>query len=140
MSFSLYPTPTRGRFAAPSLHGASLWAAVLALCGLAVVACAGEKAPREPAPAAPAAKPLAAPAASVPAAAAVSVPVSAPPIAVEPAPTPEELPLPEDFEAEAARQITAANFRKQLDAIEHEMNAPSSESPSAPAHPRGVQK
>jgi hypothetical protein len=70
----------------------------------------------------------------------LSVPIAPAVVAPEPVPTPDELPLPEDFEAEAARQITATNFRKQLDAIEHEMNAPSSESTKAAPHPRGVQK
>lgn len=37
-------------------------------------------------------------------------------------PTPEELPVPEDFENEAASEITTANYRAQLDAIEQELN------------------
>lgn len=81
---------------------------------LALLACSSAKRPRaEPAPSvtpAPAAAPAQAPAAP-------AAPVE------ELDPTPEELPLPEDFVAEAAHQITAANFRAQLAAIEKEINA-----------------
>jgi hypothetical protein len=38
-------------------------------------------------------------------------------------PTPEELPIAEDFEEESAQQIGDENFKAQLDAIEKEMNA-----------------
>lgn len=112
---------------------------LLALCGLIAVGCSAEKRPREPSPIVPVST-VAAPAASAPSTAALSVPIAPSVVAPEPVPTPEELPLPEDFEAEAAQQITATNFRKQLDAIEHEMNAPSSEAPKPPSRPRGVQK
>jgi hypothetical protein len=41
-----------------------------------------------------------------------------------PAPTAEsDLPTEEDFEAEAAKEVTAANLDAQLDALEKEINA-----------------
>jgi hypothetical protein len=43
----------------------------------------------------------------------------------KPAPTPDpsadELPLPQDFEAEVAAQITSSNFREELDRLEREL-------------------
>jgi hypothetical protein len=94
-------------------------AVLLALCGLVLWACGSDKRPREPAPIAPLASPAAVTAGTV----AAPPPASAAPVAqaAEPEPTPKEIPLPEDFEAQAARQITADNFRTQLDAIEKEM-------------------
>ena len=112
---------------------------LLALCGLIAVGCSAEKRPREPSPIAPVST-IAAPATPAPTTAPLTVPIAPAVVAPEPVPTPEELPLPEDFEAEAARQITATNFRKQLDAIEHEMNTPSSDAAKPPSHRRGVQK
>jgi hypothetical protein len=53
----------------------------------------------------------------------LQVPSHAPAKADVPPPTPDELPVPEDFEAEAERLITRANLRTQLDAIEREINA-----------------
>jgi hypothetical protein len=38
-------------------------------------------------------------------------------------PTPDELPVPEDFEAEADREVTRSNLRAELDTIERELNA-----------------
>jgi hypothetical protein len=40
-----------------------------------------------------------------------------------PAPTADELPVPEDFEAEAEREITRDNLRSQLDALDREISA-----------------
>jgi hypothetical protein len=40
-----------------------------------------------------------------------------------PHPTTDELPVPEDFEAEAEREISRENLRAQLDAIEREIKA-----------------
>jgi hypothetical protein len=37
-------------------------------------------------------------------------------------PSADELPVPEDFEAEAEREITRANLRAELDSIERELN------------------
>jgi len=41
-----------------------------------------------------------------------------------PEPTAEEIPIPEDFEEEAARDITANDLRAQLDTLEQEISAP----------------
>lgn len=38
-------------------------------------------------------------------------------------PSPDELPVPEDFEADAEREITRANLRSELDVIERELDA-----------------
>lgn len=38
-------------------------------------------------------------------------------------PTADELPVPEDFEAEAEREITRDNARTELDAIERELES-----------------
>jgi hypothetical protein len=38
-------------------------------------------------------------------------------------PTPEELPIAEDFEEESTQQISDDNFKAQLDTIEKEMDA-----------------
>ena len=40
-----------------------------------------------------------------------------------PAPTADELPVPEDFEAEAEREITRDNLRAELDALDREITA-----------------
>lgn len=49
-------------------------------------------------------------------------PVVAPPVEVtEVAPTPDELPIEQDFEDEAAAQITPDNFRAELDRLEAEI-------------------
>ena len=40
-----------------------------------------------------------------------------------PAPTADELPVPEDFEAEAEREITRDNLRAELDSLEREISA-----------------
>jgi hypothetical protein len=40
-----------------------------------------------------------------------------------PAPTADELPVPEDFEAEAEREITRDNLRTKLDALDREISA-----------------
>jgi hypothetical protein len=80
----------------------------LAYAGV-LLACACSQEPRpkaEPAPEAPA------PAAPAPSAAAEAK-----------EPTPDEVPVAEDFEAEAAQQITDDNFKAELDALEKEMNA-----------------
>jgi hypothetical protein len=77
---------------------------------LSAPACSGDK--RPPSEPAPVAQPKPAPAAA---------PV---PAAAEPQdPTPDELPLQEDFEPEAEQQIDEKNFKTELDAIEKEMNA-----------------
>jgi hypothetical protein len=95
----------------------------ISVCTLATVlaltlcACSsGKRPPTEPAPAP--APVTAAPA--MPAAA----PQPTPAIAVEERePTPQEVPIAEDFASEAARQITVVNFRAELDALEKEMNS-----------------
>ena len=101
----------------------------LALGALIVLACGGEKRPRE---ASPAPAPMALPA-PAPAPAIASAPRLAPSTAVparagrpqdaELDPTLDELPLAEDFAAEAARQITKQNYKRQLDALEQELRA-----------------
>jgi hypothetical protein len=40
-----------------------------------------------------------------------------------PAPTADELPVPEDFEAEAEGEITRENRRSELDALDREISA-----------------
>jgi hypothetical protein len=40
-----------------------------------------------------------------------------------PAPSADELPVPEDFEAEAEREITRDNLRSELDALDREISA-----------------
>ena len=40
-----------------------------------------------------------------------------------PAPTADELPVPEDFEAEAEREITRDNLRAELDSLDREISA-----------------
>jgi hypothetical protein len=52
-----------------------------------------------------------------------AAPAPAPGLPVEQEPTPEELPVPEDFEPEAAQQVTAENYRAELDALERELEA-----------------
>jgi hypothetical protein len=42
-----------------------------------------------------------------------------------PAPTADELPVPEDFEAEAEREITRDNLRSELDSLDREISADS---------------
>lgn len=85
---------------------------VLALAAVSfAVACGSGKrpeaseAPPEPAPAAPAA------------------PAPAPPAAQEPEPSAEQLPLEDDFVPQVEEQITAANYRRELDALEKEITA-----------------
>lgn len=55
-------------------------------------------------------------------------PAAPPPKAVAPPPEPEataeQLPLEDDFTAQAEQEITAENYRAALDAIEREMKAP----------------
>ena len=87
----------------------------IALLGLAL-ACSGEPRPAaEPAPE-PAAAPEVAPAPAEPTAAAEPNPA-------ELEPTPEELPVLEDFEEEVAQQVTLANYRKELDELEKELDS-----------------
>jgi hypothetical protein len=90
-----------------SIHG------VILVCALLAVACSGEeRPPAEPAPVVPAepAPPVApAPPAEVPAG--------------DLEPTAEEIPVREDFEAEVATQITAANYRAELDRLEKEIQS-----------------
>jgi hypothetical protein len=38
-------------------------------------------------------------------------------------PTPEELPIAEDFEEQSLQQITESNFKAELDTIEKELDA-----------------
>ena len=40
-------------------------------------------------------------------------------------PTPDEVPIPEDFEEEAAREVSEENLAAQLDALEQEIAADS---------------
>ena len=84
-----------------------LWVAVLP--GLLFAACSNEPRPKaEPAP-----EEAPAPAPAAPAA----------PVAERLDPTPDELPIAEDFQEEAAQQVTEDNFKAQLDTIETEMDA-----------------
>ena len=81
---------------------------------LLLVACSSpDPRPREPQPLPP----------PPPAPSAPEVPAVAAPAADERDPTPEELPLAEDFAAEAERQVTRKNMKSELDAIENELNA-----------------
>ena len=92
-------------------------AAIFAACVLTLPACSESKRPpAEPAPVA------AVPIAPAPPVTQAPAPVApAPPATAEP--TPDDLPLPEDFVAEATRQITAKNFRAELDKIEKDLDA-----------------
>jgi len=84
---------------------------------VALVACSGGNRPRaEPEPD-PAARAVSAPAPEP------AQPAPPAPVIPEREPTPEELPVPEDFAAEAARTITPANYRTQLTALEKELGA-----------------
>jgi hypothetical protein len=40
-------------------------------------------------------------------------------------PTPDEIPIPEDFEEEAAKDISVSDLRAQLDALEQEISSDS---------------
>ncbi len=87
---------------------ATLLAVSSALFGLA---CGDQPRPKvEPTP-----EPAAEPSATRP-----EQPAAAKPSDV-PDPSAEELPLPQDFEAEVAAQITAANFRQQMERLEREL-------------------
>jgi len=82
---------------------------------VALVACSGGSRPRvEPEPD-PTARVVSAPEPARAAPLTTAVP--------EREPTAEELPVPEDFVAEAARTITPANYRAQLTALEKELGA-----------------
>lgn len=84
------------------------------LCVLTALACSSEARPKaEPAPLSPEAadQPAAAPA----------DPGAAEGPAAEVEPTPKELPVREDFDDEAEQQITAENFRAELDKLEKEL-------------------
>ena len=99
----------------PGVHalGVLVLSALLAIA----TACGGGPRPEaSPAPAEPAPEPAAAPAA--PAAPAV-------PPDPELEPSAEQLPLADDFSEQAEGEITAANYRKQLDALEREIQADS---------------
>ena len=77
-------------------------------CALFTVACSGEeRPPAEPAPVAP----------DAPAPAAEPAPAPEP-AAAELEPTPEEVPVREDFEDEVATEVTLANYRAELDRLE----------------------
>jgi hypothetical protein len=84
-------------------------------CALFVIGCSSGERPRaEPAPAAP------------PATATATAPSAPPPAEPAPAelqPSSDELPIEEDFEAEAEQQISADNLHAELDAIEKELQA-----------------
>ena len=95
----------------------SITRASLALCLLllALAGCGNEPTPPiEPAP--PAAPPEPVPA---PAAAPTAAPVAAP----EPEPTAEEVPVAEDFEAEAETKIDTKNYKAELAALDEELSA-----------------
>jgi hypothetical protein len=80
------------------------------MCLIGLLACSSDPRPAaEPAPPAP------------PAAAAPKAPAQ--PAGPVREPTPEELPVVEDFVPQAEAQIKADTFRAALDAIEKEMNA-----------------
>jgi hypothetical protein len=49
------------------------------------------------------------------------VPRPQPALAADPEPTPTEVPIPEDFAAEAERDISTSDLRAQLDALEQEI-------------------
>jgi hypothetical protein len=97
----------------PSVH--AVVAVVVALALGVTAACGGgprpeaSPAPAEPAPAAPGAAPAA--------------PTAAPAAAPALEPSAEQLPLADDFSAQADQEITASNYRTQLDALEREILA-----------------
>jgi len=94
------------------LLGALALAAVLAIVA---VACGGGPRPESsPAPAEPAPAPAAAPAAP-------AAPAAVPETEVEP--SAEQLPLADDFSDQVEGEITATNYRSQLDALEREILA-----------------
>jgi hypothetical protein len=91
------------------------WTALACWGSLLAAACSGEpRPPSEPAP-----EPAAPPAAPAPAAPAPAVAQEQP---ADLEPTPEELPVREDFEEEAALQVTLANYRAELDKLEREID------------------
>lgn len=83
--------------------------ALSALCVVAVLACDKQEAP--PAPAAE-------PAPATPAAPAVA------PAAAEPVVDVDSLPVEEQYEAEAEKEITADNLTTKLDELEKELSTP----------------
>jgi hypothetical protein len=81
--------------------------ALLAIAVLYAFACGGKARPEAtPAPVEPAAP--------------APIPTAPPP---EPEATAEQLPLEDDFAAQAEQEITANNYRSALDAIEKEMQS-----------------
>ena len=54
----------------------------------------------------------------------LTVPVAPPPTAAEPTVDLANLPVEEQYEAEAARGVTAANVSSELDSLEKEIAAP----------------
>jgi hypothetical protein len=96
---------------------------LLALCALALplVGCGSEPAPAvEPAPPAPPPPP--------------AEPVAAPTPAPEPEvePTAEEVPVPDDFAEEAEQSIDEKTYRKELAALEKELNAEAATASATP--------
>jgi len=85
--------------------------AVLALCGFAACSKKEPSAPAAPEETQAAAAPVVAPGHTAAA-------------APKPEPTAEEIPMPEDFRAQAVAEVTASTLKTELDSIEKELNAP----------------
>jgi hypothetical protein len=94
----------------------------LALLALPLVGCGGEPAPAvEPAPPTPPPPPAAEP---------VAAPTPAPEPEVEP--TAEEIPVADDFAEEAEQSIDEKSYRKELAALEKELNAEAATASATP--------
>jgi cell division protein FtsN len=95
-------------------RGMNLIAGAIAALALFVAACSGEeRPPAEPALEAPVPEP----------AAAEPEPAQPKTAAADLEPTPEEIPVREDFEADIEAQVTLANYRAELDKLEQELES-----------------
>lgn len=105
----------------PRLSFVMLALALFAL-PLPIIGCGGEPAPAiEPAPPAPPPPPVAEP---------VAAPTPAPEPEVEP--TAEEVPVADDFAEEAEQSIDDKTYRKELAALEKELNAEAATASATP--------
>jgi hypothetical protein len=94
-----------------SIQRASIAGVATLLASLVLGACSQSK-PEAPAPAEQAA----------PATPAPSEPAPMPAPRAEREPTPDELPVQEDFQAEADQQITASNLKTELDDLQKQID------------------